>query len=376
MRSHPNNSRYRKAVEEDKPRDREVWSSVARFWYAKAADRSPAIGRLYHHLAILAQPYTLEQLSLYTKSLTCVTPFEHARDSLMTLSRPISENREGDHHISSSLESLAIKAHGLIFLAPNPSIKQSNDVLNSFKYSENRTLVGDNVRRGRSFINYATGAVSAITQLTALFEFGALIPTNRSAHRVRFQRAMETVSGQLIARSTSIRTSKDVTRQTDPRQRLLVMRDGDCYVQQSQLLCPGSKATSIPGHPASREKLVPKQKSVWTLFLKAVSHNILPPKLFYQLLLTTSFSRRVFAYPLPTNGASIGEEGESFGWIASAADAAVLLLILAGPGAAQILVRFKRMNAIPVWAVLMAIYAFGWWCIHNDATVSLGLSVG
>ena len=64
------------AIEDDKPKDREVWSNVARFWYDKAADKSPHIGRLYHHLAILARPYTIEQLSLYLRSWTCVTPFE------------------------------------------------------------------------------------------------------------------------------------------------------------------------------------------------------------------------------------------------------------------------------------------------------------
>ena len=68
--------RYRIAIEDNKPKDREVWSNVARFWYDKAADKSPHIRRLYHHLAILARPYTIEQLSLYLRSLTCVTPFE------------------------------------------------------------------------------------------------------------------------------------------------------------------------------------------------------------------------------------------------------------------------------------------------------------
>ena len=60
------------AIEDDEPKDREVWSNVARFWYNKAADNSPNIGRLYHHLAILARPFTMELLSQYTRSLTCV----------------------------------------------------------------------------------------------------------------------------------------------------------------------------------------------------------------------------------------------------------------------------------------------------------------
>ena len=32
------------AIEDDDVRDREVWSGVARFWYGKAADKSPSAG--------------------------------------------------------------------------------------------------------------------------------------------------------------------------------------------------------------------------------------------------------------------------------------------------------------------------------------------
>ena len=77
--------RYRMAIEDDDIRDREVWSGVARFWYSKAADKSPNVGRLYHHLAILARPNTLQQQLLYTRSLTCVIPLGYARDSANNL---------------------------------------------------------------------------------------------------------------------------------------------------------------------------------------------------------------------------------------------------------------------------------------------------
>jgi hypothetical protein len=60
--------RYRMAIEDDDIRDREVWTGVARFWYSKAADKSP-VGRLYHHLAILARPNAQQQLYYYTRSL-------------------------------------------------------------------------------------------------------------------------------------------------------------------------------------------------------------------------------------------------------------------------------------------------------------------
>ncbi|KAH0543401.1 hypothetical protein FGG08_002259 [Glutinoglossum americanum] len=67
--------RYRMAIEDDCIEDREVWTRVARFWCSKAADKSPTVGRLYHHLAILARPNALQQLYYYTRSLSCVQPF-------------------------------------------------------------------------------------------------------------------------------------------------------------------------------------------------------------------------------------------------------------------------------------------------------------
>lgn len=78
-------SRYRLAIEDDNPKNHGVWSGAGRFWYSKATHKLPTVGRLYHHLAILARPSTLEQLSFYTPSLTSVTPFECTRGSIINL---------------------------------------------------------------------------------------------------------------------------------------------------------------------------------------------------------------------------------------------------------------------------------------------------
>lgn len=80
--------RYRMAIEDEDVRDRETWAGVARSWYNKAADKNPAVGRLYHHLAILARPDALQQLFYYARSLTCVRPFASARESILTLLDP------------------------------------------------------------------------------------------------------------------------------------------------------------------------------------------------------------------------------------------------------------------------------------------------
>ena len=90
--------RYRMAIEDDDVRDREVWTNVARSWYSKAADKRPTVGRLYHHIAILARPNVLQQLFFYSKSLTVGQPFPSARESILSLFEPMNKltNRSVD----------------------------------------------------------------------------------------------------------------------------------------------------------------------------------------------------------------------------------------------------------------------------------------
>lgn len=109
--------RYRMAIEDDEPRNRETWSNVARFWYNKAADKSPTVGKLYHHLAILARPYSLEQLSLYTRALAYITPFESARGSVISHFKPIPYGTDAVNRrsSSSSLDTVFIRAYGYLF---------------------------------------------------------------------------------------------------------------------------------------------------------------------------------------------------------------------------------------------------------------------
>lgn len=107
--------RYRMAIEDDDIRDRDVWANVSRFWYSKAADKNPTVGRLYHHLAILARPNALEQLCYYCRSLTCVQPFSNARESILTLFDPFSKGKESPFYRQLHLEKHFIKAHGILF---------------------------------------------------------------------------------------------------------------------------------------------------------------------------------------------------------------------------------------------------------------------
>ncbi|KAF4547350.1 Est1 DNA/RNA-binding domain-containing protein 2 [Elsinoe fawcettii] len=75
-------ARYRMAIENHSISVREVWTDVARYWYTKASDRQPHVGRLYHHLGILARPHLPQQLYFYNKALCSVQPFNNAKHSL------------------------------------------------------------------------------------------------------------------------------------------------------------------------------------------------------------------------------------------------------------------------------------------------------
>lgn len=166
--------RYRMAIEDDDIRDREVWSGVARFWYSKAADKTPDVGRLYHHLAILARPYTLQQLSLYTRSLTCENPFESARGSIMTLFTPILNGKESAHHRSSSFETILIKAHGILFSGKSQSVFSSTvDQLIGGGILDN--YIGRVTAKFRE-----QGVFVAVANIAALFEYGGSVKQSSS----------------------------------------------------------------------------------------------------------------------------------------------------------------------------------------------------
>ena len=152
--------RYRMAIEDDDIRDREVWTGVSRFWYSKAADKSPTIGRLYHHLAILARPKALQQLFYYTKSLTCVHPFQSARESILTLFG----GAEPAYHRSLPADTMFIRIHGMLF---------SRSSLESFNDAVDQLLPSLDIQIGRVTAKWKDqGVFMAVTNIAALFEYG------------------------------------------------------------------------------------------------------------------------------------------------------------------------------------------------------------
>ena len=107
---------YRMAIEEIDPRDREVWASTARLWYNKAANLSPHTGRIQHHLAVLARPFIVQQLFLYSKALTAAIPFKNAQESIVLLFNPILEQANSKAVIRYQLSDFhLVCAAGLLF---------------------------------------------------------------------------------------------------------------------------------------------------------------------------------------------------------------------------------------------------------------------
>ncbi|EMD86600.1 hypothetical protein COCHEDRAFT_1198003 [Bipolaris maydis C5] len=108
--------RYRMAMEDEDVRDCDTWAGVARSWYTKVADKNPIVGRLYHHLAILARPDALQQIYYYSRSLTCVKRFAGARESIRTLLDPVVDHNAASLPHALPIDISFIKPHGLQFL--------------------------------------------------------------------------------------------------------------------------------------------------------------------------------------------------------------------------------------------------------------------
>lgn len=107
-------ARYRMAIEEEREAHA-VWRGDARRKYNYAAERNPEIGRLYHHLGLLERP-GLGKFFLYAKSLTCVYPFQDAKDSLVTYSTPTMQDYAVDATCSFSAEASIMSFYRLVVL--------------------------------------------------------------------------------------------------------------------------------------------------------------------------------------------------------------------------------------------------------------------
>ena len=211
-------ARYRMAIEENDIQDREIWGGVARFWYSKAADKRPEIGRLCHHLAILARPNSLQQLAFYARSLACVVPFSSARSSIMTLFQPILQGKLSSQHRPKAFEISFIKIHANLFVHGLPT----NEVIELFENLK-AGLLDDYI--GRVTTRFREQGVSiALTNIAAIFEYGALTATqmSKSIFRLAF---LEVWAQKLKDREAALSSQQDTEMALDiddDRQRSLI----------------------------------------------------------------------------------------------------------------------------------------------------------
>jgi hypothetical protein len=156
--------RYRMAIEDEDVRDRDTWSGVARSWYTKAADKNPTVGRLYHHLAILARPNALQQIYYYSRSLTCVKPFPSARESILTLLDPILGRAPANYMHALPIDTNFIRAHAVLFEDQDPK-----------DFHQSRTEFTGNLDNhiGRVTAKWKEqGVYIAVTNVASWFDYG------------------------------------------------------------------------------------------------------------------------------------------------------------------------------------------------------------
>ena len=157
--------------------DRALWCSTFKSWYQKAVDRNPNCGRLHHHLAILARPRTLEQLSLYTRSLTCIAPYKNTGKTLMTV---FDECKSAEPQ--SSWETKLVRAHAILVTGQMHHPEEFDEIVEQL---EEDTSSGAQATTTFKEI----GLSAAIANVAALFEYGTLKPDVMSRLRLAYELA-------------------------------------------------------------------------------------------------------------------------------------------------------------------------------------------
>ncbi|GAB7345903.1 hypothetical protein MBLNU457_4139t1 [Dothideomycetes sp. NU457] len=157
-------ARYRMAIENKDIRDREVWTGVAHYWYLKASEKQPDVGRLYHHLGILARPRALQQLYYYTKSLTCIQPFHNAKESIKTIFDPALGWTQQQPSYATELDEMVVKVHAVMF---NKTSLESADAARNTLLSRLGPQITHAESKWREY-----GVFIAVINISAWFSYG------------------------------------------------------------------------------------------------------------------------------------------------------------------------------------------------------------
>jgi len=211
-------ARYRTAIEDDDPRERDIWAGISQYWYRMAADLAPGIGRLYHHLAILARP-EFQQVYYYCRSFTCVQLFPGARESVHAVFDRIF-NRSNTSAPISSVDTFYTKLHAIIFL--KRQLEDFNAVMKNFL----ELLDNHITRSGSKWREH--GAWLAISNIGALFEHG----DGSSVLRQLFNESEASKSSNIETQSP---TPSSSTETTTPEAHLLSNRAFECAIDLTML---------------------------------------------------------------------------------------------------------------------------------------------
>ena len=160
-------ARYHIAINNNDKQGRKTFTTISHYWYSKASYLNPQIDCLYHHLGIISNPFSLQQLSNYARLLTCIIPSEMAKESMIiTLFNLI---KELITCCALSFKTMIIKAHILQVL---------HWFINEFQEVVQKVLNG-------SLQNYVKKIESgfkkqevylATASIAALFEYGLTKP--------------------------------------------------------------------------------------------------------------------------------------------------------------------------------------------------------
>jgi hypothetical protein len=101
-------TRYRTTIEGVDLRDCKVSPGLGRMWYNKAADGFPDVGRIQHHLSVLARPNVVQQLFYHSKTLIRVILFQNAPEFVMFHFDPGLKGPQTTGQLSSLVESAFI----------------------------------------------------------------------------------------------------------------------------------------------------------------------------------------------------------------------------------------------------------------------------
>lgn len=274
-------ARYRIAIGSQSADVRDTWTEVARYWYTKASNNQPYIGRLYHHLGIVARPNLLQQLHFYSKALCCVTPFPQASLAIKALFETAKQEQADRTYEQSktfrTIEQPFIQAHGCLYEARS---------VDDLKLAQEEVI-----RQLRKHLPRATnsslpemewkhyGVLLAIANIAACFRYGA---TDNPLRQI-----IDRVSCSALLEGSTVGMGIAVSRTHE----LVVRATQDVWISTAIGFMADILDTVLAQHKAGQKALVPFIH-VHLLFLDVLT-AILPEKDMLSLLGRLPWARLV-----------------------------------------------------------------------------------